>query len=101
MLLLIDTVRDDGEDRKLYWIVIVLGSGRSLKRCRRTRSIFFAITFEATTFRKLSRRWTQWRLERVLAPTSKSTGFDGITLVFSLEADRPLEPGIDDDSGRF
>src|SRR4029450_10119858 len=85
------------------WIVIVLGSARSLKRCRRTRSIFFAITSEATTFRKLSRRWTRWRLQRLSATTSKLTGFGGITLAFSLEADMWPEPGIydDDSSGRF
>src|SRR4029450_5858928 len=85
------------------WIVIVLGSARSLKRCRRTGSIFFAITSEVMTFRKLSRRWTRWRLERVSAPTSKSTGFGGITVAFSPEADVWLEPGIygGDSSGRF
>src|SRR5262249_51295607 len=76
------------------WIVIALGSGQSLKRCRRRRSIFFAITSTTTTFQKLSQRWTGWQPERVSTHTSKSTGFDGIPLAFSPETDVRPEPGI-------
>ena len=103
MLLLINTVRDDGEDRKLYldrycaWLrseFKTLSPDALDLLCDHIRSNDFPETLAALDAMAIG---------RVSAPTSKSTGFGGIILVFSLEADVWPELGIydDDSSGRF